>query len=136
MAGFGQGTPGLDIPLTAEADLSSSQFCVVALGTAAGTVKVCTTTDKPFGVLQNTPTAGQEASIRVAGTSAVKADGTYSKDADLMVTDANGEVNTATALDADYLTETSVWVVGRAMEAATAAGDLMEMLITLFERTS
>ena len=51
--------PQIKLPgLTANADLSAKQYYFVKLS-GAGTVTVCSgVTDKPIGVLQNTPESG------------------------------------------------------------------------------
>lgn len=60
-------------------DLSSAQYKFVKLDNGDGTVKlVSAATDRPFGVLQNTPTSGQIAEITVVGGTKVEAGGTAS----------------------------------------------------------
>ncbi|MBF0560716.1 MAG: hypothetical protein HQL37_01620 [Alphaproteobacteria bacterium] len=59
---------GVDVFAPAAADLSSSQFNIVKL-TSTGVAVCSATTDRPFGILQNTPTAGQGALVRVLGAS-------------------------------------------------------------------
>jgi hypothetical protein len=60
--------PQIKIPgLTASADLSAKQYLFVKMS-GETTVTVCAAaTDKPIGVLQNTPTSGQEAEVAVSG---------------------------------------------------------------------
>ena len=59
----------LDVSFKANADLSSYQFYVVKMA-ADNTVDVCSgATDKPIGILQNKPTSGQIARVRVMGVS-------------------------------------------------------------------
>lgn len=112
----------LDLTFVAEADLSDYQYCVMTYGTAAGTCKKCGTSDTPIGVLQNAPELGEAASVRVLGTSKVKADGPFSKGDVLSVADANGEVDTVSSAPAH--------IIGEAMEAAGKAGVYVEMLVT------
>lgn len=126
-----QSAYGLQISHPAGEDLSSGQYCVVAL--SSGEVVRCGTTDVPLGVLQNAPESGEAASVRITGTSKVKADGAFSENDELMVNDANAEVDTATA-PAGYWEETSGWVVGIALEAATDAGDIVEMELRKYRR--
>ena len=60
-------------------DLSAKQFCFVELDAGDGTVKaVNAATDRPIGVLQNTPASGQIAEITVVGGTKVEAGGTAS----------------------------------------------------------
>jgi hypothetical protein len=115
-----------DMTLVAEEDLSTSQFCAVTLGTNANTCKICEDTDVPIGILQNKPTEGQEAQVRMLGTSKVKANGAFSKLDELMVADTDGTVDTATSVGAGG---EPTWSVGVALEAATAPDDIIEMYI-------
>jgi hypothetical protein len=60
---------GLDIALVAAEDLSSYQYCFVVQDTD-GTVRLANAaTDVPLGVLQNAPASGEEAIVRIMGTS-------------------------------------------------------------------
>jgi hypothetical protein len=60
-------------------DLSAAQYKFVKLDNADGTVKaVSGATDRPFGVLQNSPTAGQIAEVTIVGGSKVEAGGSAS----------------------------------------------------------
>ena len=60
-------------------DLSAKQYHFVKLDNGDGTVKaVDGATDRPIGVLQNTPTSGQIAEITVVGGTKVEAGGTAS----------------------------------------------------------
>ena len=63
----------LDLSFEAAEDLSSDQFRIVVLDASTRKVRRPdhATTDKPFGVLQNAPVAGEAASVRVLGTSKV-----------------------------------------------------------------
>ncbi len=65
--------------LTAGADLSAKQFHFVEINNADGTVTaVDGATDRPIGVLQNTPTSGQAADVLITGGTKVVAGGTAS----------------------------------------------------------
>lgn len=60
-------------------DLSAAQYKFVKLDNGDGTVKAVNgATDRPFGVLQNSPTAGQIAEVTIVGGSKVEAGGTAS----------------------------------------------------------
>lgn len=60
-------------------DLSSAQYKFVKLDNGDGTVKlVSAATDRPFGVLQNSPASGQIAEITVVGGTKVEAGGSAS----------------------------------------------------------
>ena len=63
--------------LVAGADLSAKQYHFVKIdGTTGKAVAVNGATDRPFGVLQNNPTADQEAEVLVVGGTKVVAGGT------------------------------------------------------------
>jgi hypothetical protein len=60
-------------------DLSSAQYKFVKLDNGDGTVKaVDGATDRPIGVLQNTPASGQIAEITIVGGTKVEAGGSAS----------------------------------------------------------
>jgi hypothetical protein len=109
--------------LTAAADLSAKQFYFVKLASAT-TVAVCSgVTDKPIGVLQNTPTSGQAAEVVFFGISKVSADGTTAA-GDLLGTSADGQA--AVYTDSD----TTKYVCGQAIEAG-AAGNIVTAYINI-----
>lgn len=106
----------------ANADLSAKQFSFVKF-TADNTVDVCSAvTDKPCGVLQNKPTAGQAADVMVIGVSKVLAGGTIAA-GDAVGTDATGK-----AIKETPGTDTTHFTAGQA-EVAAASGDTMAALI-------
>lgn len=109
--------------LTAAADLSAKQYYFVKLASAT-TVNVCSgVTDKPIGVLQNTPTSGQAAEIVFFGISKVNVDGTTAA-GDLLGTAADGQAAVYTSSD------TTKYVCGQAIEAG-AAGNLVTAYINI-----
>jgi hypothetical protein len=115
--------PGLDLgTLTAAADLSSKQYYFVKLASAT-TVNVCTaTTDRAIGILQNDPTSGQSAVVRIFGISKVVADGTIA---------FNNVIGTSADSQADAIvpgTDTSVTTLGVAIQAASA-GETFTMFL-------
>ena len=57
--------------LTAAADLSGSQFCLVKVTGVAAVNLATTATDFACGVIQNKPTSGQSTQITPAGSGAV-----------------------------------------------------------------
>ena len=107
---------------TASADLSAKQYHFVKMS-GNNTVTVCAAiTDRPIGVLQNTPTSGQAAEVCLFGITKVVADGTLA---------AGGLVGTSADGQADAIaagTDTTVTVVGMALNAASA-GDTVEMFL-------
>ena len=64
-----------DESFKAGADLSAKQYYFLRVGAADSAVVVCDgATDIPIGVLQNAPTSGQTAMVRIWGLSKVNAD--------------------------------------------------------------
>ena len=116
-------SPAIDLgTLTAAADLSSSQYYFVKLASAT-TVNVCTAiTDLPIGILQNTPTSGQAADVRIFGVSKASADGTIT---------AGRWIGTSADSQAGGITpgsDTTVYVMGQAIQAASA-GETFTMFL-------
>jgi hypothetical protein len=65
--------------LVAGADLSAKQYHFVKIDNGTGqAVAVDGATDRPVGVLQNNPTAGQEAEVLIVGGTKLAAGGTAS----------------------------------------------------------
>ena len=116
-------SPGIDLgTLTAAADLSSSQYYFVKLASAT-TVNVCSAiTDLPIGILQNTPTSGQAADVRIFGVSKASADGTIT---------AGRWISTSADSQAAGITpgsDTTQYVMGQAIQAASA-GETFTMFL-------
>lgn len=112
-----------DVSLVAGADLSAKQYRFVKL--SSGQVVACSaTTDRPIGVLQNDPTSGQAAIVRLSGWTKVEADAAITVDA-VLGTSADGQA-------AIYVagTDTTKYGMGFATKAAGAAGDVAEMILT------
>lgn len=65
-----------DLPMSASGDLSSAQYYFVSHASTAKRVQKATGAcgPAPFGVLQNDPTSGEEATVRVLGSTQVYAD--------------------------------------------------------------
>lgn len=113
-----------DETFIAGADLSAAQYKLVEIS-AANTVTVCNaTTDLPVGILQNKPTAGQAAQVRLLGRSRCVSDGsgTAIVAGDQVGTDGSGRA-VKKAANNDI-------IVGRAMEPSTAAGTIIDVLMT------
>lgn len=64
-----------DAPFLADADLTTKQYYFVTAASTAGYVKLATgaSNPTPLGILQNSPSAGQEARVRLLGPSKVYA---------------------------------------------------------------
>lgn len=107
--------PGFSSSFRAGADLSAKQFYFVKLD-SNGDVVVCSgVTDKPIGILQNSPNTGQEALVMHEGISKISADAALSID-DLIGTSADGQ-------GAAYVpgTDTTKYIVGRMLDSTSAA---------------
>jgi Uncharacterized conserved protein (DUF2190) len=95
----------------AYASLATKQFFFVKL--SSNGIELCSgATDKPFGVLQNAPAAGEAAEVMRLGISKVKAGGTIAIGAHVG-TDGNGKADSKTVT-----TDATEYVVGTADEAA------------------
>lgn len=112
--------PILDVPFKAAVDLSAKQYHIVEM-TADMTVNVCNNAaDKPIGILQNKPRAGETAIVRVLGVSKVVADAALNRD-DNYGTSADGQaVAKATAGDL---------ILGRVLEGVANAGELATVTV-------
>lgn len=114
---------GTDVTYKAGADLSSYQFCAVYLS-AADTVSVQVTGNGVVtGILQNKPdTAGEEAIVRVNGTSQLKMNEAVA--VDKHVTPANAAGGKGEVVDAaDEL------YFARTLKASAAQNDLIPVVI-------
>ena len=108
---------------TAGEDLSSSQYLIVQLD-SSGDIEIGEgATDLLVGVLQNKPESGGSALYRFLGTTKVVASAAIAIGA-LVTSASDGEAVTTTT-DKDV-------VIGRALEAAGAAGDIIEIQLSIF----
>lgn len=118
---------GLDYSWKAENAMSEAFVCV-ELGTNDYDIDLPDTvaSDTIIGVTQETaPTAGQSVRVRVSGITKVVANGAFSKGDTLVAAATTGRVDTigeSTAYTEDIM-------IGIALEAADAAGEVVEMLI-------
>lgn len=127
-----------DAPMTAGADLSASanQYRFVGSGSAAATLQVELATGAslpaPFGVLQNSPCAAEEAQVRTLGFSKLRVD-----------TAQGGDTTGASPIQVwDFLTSTSIGygrkaggaaspVLARAMEAVASGSAIIHVQLLL-----
>lgn len=123
-----------EVSLIAGADLSANQYRFVKIS-AARTAALCSAAgEKAFGVLTNKPTSGQTASVAVGGVAMVKAGAAISA-GDAVATDASGKAKTAVAATVDTTGSNATedtdgsFVMGIAVEAAAADGDIIAVLI-------
>jgi hypothetical protein len=116
---------GQDIgTFTASADLSAKQFHFVVLASATQVNVATAITNAPIGILQNAPTSGQQAIVRISGISKVVADGTLA---------AGNFIGTSADAQADAIspgTDTTVYMTGQCVQAA-AAGQTTTMILNI-----
>ena len=112
--------------VVATADLSAKQYYVVKAGSTAATVKLADTkaTDIILGILQNDPTSGMPAEVACTGVCKAAAEASVTYGAKLTCS-TTGRVTLVNA-DKDE-------VVGIALAAASAAGDIIPVLLSRFE---
>ncbi len=112
----------LDLTFKAGEDLSEKRYYFVYLSDDH-TVSLCASGHvNAIGVLQNNPKSGEEALVRVLGTSKVVS-GTPISAGDRVVSDVNGKADKEAALSG-----TEQIALGIALEDA-AAGDVFEILL-------
>ena len=111
------------VTLVAAADLSAKQYTFVKLDSSGQVAAAAAATDIPIGVLQNAPTAGQEAEVLVVGGTKVVAGAAIGEGA-LVGTSATGK---AVALVAG--TDTTKYVVGTLLTESAADGNVVTAVI-------
>lgn len=116
--------PQIPLPgLTASADLRTKQFYFVKMS-GEKTVTVCAgATDKPIGVLQNTPNSGEEALVCCIGVTKVSGDADLNY-GNLIGTSADGQADAKTPG-----TDTTEYVVGSVLYGNGAAGGLITAVV-------
>ena len=106
----------------AGADLSDKQFRYVKL--SSSTVVACSAaTDIPVGVLQNKPVSGRAAEVCMFGPTKVKSSGAITEGA-LIGTSADGRADAKVAG-----TDTTEYICGRALEAASGADEIIAAVV-------
>lgn len=109
------------ITLVAGENLSAKQYHFVKLNGSGEAIAVAAITDRPIGVLQNAPTAGQEAEVLVVGGTKLVAGEAVTEGAVLSTTSAGRAdsiaVGTATT---QYILGTSLLEVGGDGQVTTA----------------
>ena len=119
MASYGEyvSLPGLK----ASATLAAKQYYAVKLASTAGEVAVCSSgTDVVIGLVQNDPAAGEAADVAALGVALGYASTAITRGTAL-ATNTTGQLET-TSTD-------NYQVIGIALEAATAAGDIIRVLL-------
>jgi hypothetical protein len=111
------------ITLPAGADLSTKQYFFVKVNTSGQAVLCAAATDRPIGVLQNTPESGEEASVLVVGGTKVVASASI---------DEGSLIGTASTGKADAKTpgtDTTEYAVGTVILAAGADNEILTAVI-------
>ena len=111
------------VTLVAGADLSTKQYTFVKLDSSGQAVAASGATDIPVGVLQNAPTAGQEAEVLIVGGTKIVAGAAIGEGA-LVGTSAAGK---AVALVAG--TDTTKYVVGTLLTESAADGNIVTAVV-------
>lgn len=111
------------VTLVAAADLSALQYTFVKLNTSGQAAACSGATDIPIGVLQNAPTAGQEAEVLVVGGTKIVA-GAALNEGQQIGTSSAGK---AVALVAG--TDTTKYVVGTLLTESAADGNIVTAVI-------
>lgn len=110
----------LSIP--AGADLSAKQYTFVKLsGTTV--ISAAAATDLPIGVLVNDPASGETAAVAVSGIVKLKASAAISVGALV------GTTSTGLGVSLTAGTDTTKYILGRAITAAGAAGDIITVAV-------
>lgn len=106
------------VSFVAGADLSSKQYTFVKIS-GTGVIAAAAATDIPIGILQNAPTSGKVAEVAISGVSKVKASAAITAGAVV------GLTATGTAVALTVGTDTTKYILGVAVTAASAANDVI-----------
>lgn len=111
------------ITLPAAADLSTKQYYFVKVNSSGQAALCAAATDRPIGVLQNTPTSGQAAEVLVVGGTKIVASASIDEGV-LIGTASTGKADAKTPG-----TDTTEYGVGQVILAAGADGELLTAVI-------
>jgi hypothetical protein len=121
-ANIAQGTHAGYVTVTA-ASAFTSKYLLAKADATAGQIDVCGVSDCPVGIATDEADVGDPLALKILGVSPqsvlVTASGAFAAES-YLYTAANGEVQTEPATAGTY------YLIGRALNAATAAGDLVE----------
>lgn len=106
----------------AGSSLSALQFTFVKMSTTT-VIPVTAATDVPVGVVVNTPTSGQTAEVVVSGIVKLKASAAIAVGAPVGTTSGGQAVTLVRG------TDTTKFICGMALTAATAANDIITVLL-------
>lgn len=110
------------VSLVAGGDLSSSQYRFVKLNSSGQVVAVAAATDRPIGVLQNSPASGAVAEVLISGGTKLVLGGTVTEGA-IVSPSATG---TGVAIVAG--TDTTKYICGSALTEG-ASGEIITAVI-------
>ena len=110
----------LSIP--AGADLSAKQYTFVKIS-GTGVISVAAATDAPIGVLLNDPASGETAAVAVSGIVKLVASAAITAGVTI------GTTATGTAVTLAAGADTTKYIVGRAITAAGAGGDIITVAV-------
>jgi hypothetical protein len=117
-----QGTHAGYVTVTA-ASAFTSKYLLAKADATAGQIDICGVSDCPVGIATDEADAGDPVALKILGVSPqsvlVTANGALSAES-YLYTAANGEVQTEPTAAGTY------YLIGRALTAATTAGDLIE----------
>lgn len=111
------------ITLPAAADLSTKQYYFVKVNSSGQAALCAAATDRPIGVLQNTPTSGQAAEVLVVGGTKIVSSASIDEGV-LIGTASTGKADAKTPG-----TDTTEYGVGQVILAAGADGELLTAVI-------
>lgn len=111
------------VTLVAAADLSALQYTFVKLDSAGKAAAASAATDIPCGVLQNAPTAGQEAEVLIVGGTKITAGAAIAEGAQI------GTSSTGKAVALVAGTDTTKFVVGTLITESGASGDVVTAVV-------
>lgn len=112
-----------EITRSAAADLSTKKYYILKQDSSGNVAIATLATDPIVGVLQNKPKSGEDALYRFLGTTKVVAGAPISIN-DKVTTNSSGKA-IATTTDKDT-------VIGLALEAAGADGDIIEIQMSIY----
>lgn len=124
----------LEVPFIAEGAMAE-KYVVVELGTNGGEVDLPDgANDKPIGIIQNTASAGGSVNVCVAGISKAVANAAITKGDYVVGVVTTGRVATVPAISSTWTgtAASTEHVIGIALEAAGAGGDIISVLIRPF----
>lgn len=124
----------LEVPFIAE-NAMAEKYVVVELGTNAGEVDLPDgNNDKPIGIIQQTAVAGGAVNVCVAGISKAVANASLNKGDYVVGVITTGRVATAPAISSTWTgtAASTEHIIGIALEAAGAGGDIITVLIRPF----